>query len=262
MFLLDTQFADSELDRVDEQSWKRVSSLSMINVTTAWLSQDFFTWWLLRFLPSQWKYIHFHILILISRYEKIISIIFHDIKIDRLNNFKSNLFIWVMKIRSFLKNGDFFFFLWRFLNTMFISYFCKYFQLQWTTYRMHIYCANIIYILFVNAKRINTLIILLVFRLYWKMKISYVFDFLTIIFELKFLHRRTPQFYPIWIIASAATEISLATRNAAKTEKRAARDMSIARFCRCSSGHGARLLTSGYTEILLLSRRKKSRRNR
>jgi len=43
MFLLDTQFADSELDRVDKQSWKRVSSLSMINVTTAWLSQDFFT---------------------------------------------------------------------------------------------------------------------------------------------------------------------------------------------------------------------------
>lgn len=34
-----------------------------------------------------------------------------------------------------------------------------------------------------------------------------------------FFHERIPQFYPIWIIASAATKISLATRNAAKTEE-------------------------------------------
>jgi len=33
-----------------------------------------------------------------------------------------------------------------------------------------------------------------------------------------------------------------------ETEKHAARDMSIARFCYCSSGRGARLLTTGYIE--------------
>jgi len=77
MFLLDTQFADSELDRVDEQSWKRVSSLSMINATTAWLSRDFFTYNYYVSYLATWKYIHFHILILISRYwkKKIINII-------------------------------------------------------------------------------------------------------------------------------------------------------------------------------------------
>lgn len=57
------------------------------------------------------------------------------------------------------------------------------------------------------------------------MKIPYVFDFLTTTYifglEYFFKYRRTPQFYPIWIIASAATEISLATWNAVKTEKRA-----------------------------------------
>jgi len=70
LFLLDTQFADSEFDRVDEQSWKRASSLSMINVTTAWLSQDFFMYDYYVSYLATWKYIHFHILILISRYEK------------------------------------------------------------------------------------------------------------------------------------------------------------------------------------------------
>jgi len=48
---------------------------------------------------------------------------------------------------------------------MFIFYFCKYFQLKPTTFFFIecIYYANIIYILFVNAKKINTLIILLDF---------------------------------------------------------------------------------------------------
>lgn len=92
-----------------------------------------------------------------------------------------------------------------------------------------------------------------------KWKIPYIFDFLTTTFS----DSRVPQKNPS-ILSYLDNSVcrnwnfSCDTERGENRETRArARDMSIARFCHCSSGRGARLLTSGYTEILLLSRWKK-----
>lgn len=91
------------------------------------------------------------------------------------------------------------------------------------------------------------------------MKIPYVFRFSH--YHLHFRTQVLPQKNPS-ILSYLDNSVcrnwnfSCNTERGENRETRA-RVMSIARFCRCLSGRGAQLLTSGYTEILLLSRRKK-----